>query len=264
MLLIVKHLFVHLSQVYTYWSQLRSLELAIYLSVHLIRLLPQRTNMGKPGIVCPKQVLEWRRITLGKVAMQGLDKIWKDNHVSFQTKTRIVNAMIFQVILYGCETWIKTRAMEKKIDAEMWIWRKRLRVSCTENTTNESILMEIGGTRGDLSQQNRRCCSLAMWCEQTVWKRIWCWHAAREEEKETVCLQGRGGWRKNTLSGMKLAELRDATEDRDLWRQLTMVIARTLRVDSTKWQGQINQSNLLLILTPLSQTHRCLQEIQCK
>ena len=58
-----------------------------------------------------------RRITLGKVAMQGLEKIWKEKHVSLQTKTRIVNAMIFPVILYGCETWTKTRATEKKIDA---------------------------------------------------------------------------------------------------------------------------------------------------
>ena len=58
---------------------------------------------------------------LGKVAMQGLEKIWKDKHASLQTKTRIVNAMIFPVIIYGCE---------KKINAgEMWIWKRMLRVS---------------------------------------------------------------------------------------------------------------------------------------
>jgi len=64
---------------------------------------------------CEKKIR--RRITLGKVAMQGLEKVWKDQHVSLQTITRIVNAMIFPVILYGCETWTKTRATEKKIDA---------------------------------------------------------------------------------------------------------------------------------------------------
>jgi len=58
--------------------------------------------------------------------------------------------VIFPVILYGCEIWTKTRAMEKKIDAcEMWIWRRMLRVSWTEKRTNESILMEIGHARGD-------------------------------------------------------------------------------------------------------------------
>jgi len=88
--------------------------------------------------------------------MQGLEKIWKDKHVSLQTKTRIVNAMIFPVILHGCETWTKTREMEKKIDAcEMWIWRKMLRVSWTEKRTNESILMEIGQARGVLSLRER-------------------------------------------------------------------------------------------------------------
>src|SRR6218665_2507641 len=56
-----------------------------------------------------------RRITLHKVAMQGLEKIWKDKHVSLQTKTRIVNAMIFPVLIFGCEAWTKTRAIEKKI-----------------------------------------------------------------------------------------------------------------------------------------------------
>ena len=48
---------------------------------------------------CEKEIQ--RRITLGKVAMQGIEKIWKDKHASLQTKTRIVNAMIFPVILYG-------------------------------------------------------------------------------------------------------------------------------------------------------------------
>src|SRR6218665_1938648 len=72
---------------------------------------------------CEKEIR--RRITLGKVAMRGLERIWKDKHVSRQTKTRIVNSMIFPVILYGCETWTETKAMEKKIDAsEMWIMEK--------------------------------------------------------------------------------------------------------------------------------------------
>src|SRR6218665_2161818 len=95
---------------------------------------------------CEKEIR--RKKTLGKVVMQGLEKIWKDKHVSLQTKTRIVNAMIFPVILYGCKPWTKTREMEKKIDVcKMWIWRKMLRVQ-TENRTNKSILMEIGQARG--------------------------------------------------------------------------------------------------------------------
>jgi len=87
----------------------------------------------------------------GRVTMQGLEKIWKVKHVSLQTKTRIVNTMIIPVILYGCVTWTKTRAMEKKIDeCEMWIWRRMTKVSWTEKRTNESILMKIGHARGDI------------------------------------------------------------------------------------------------------------------
>ena len=74
--------------------------------------------------------------------------------MSVQTKTRIVNAMIFPVILSGCEKWTKTREMEKKIDAnEMWIRRRR--VSWTEKRTNESIPMEIGRARGNISLRQR-------------------------------------------------------------------------------------------------------------
>ena len=58
-----------------------------------------------------------RRITLGKSAMQGMGKIWRDRHVSMETKTGLVKSMIFPIVLYGSETWTKTKAIENKIDA---------------------------------------------------------------------------------------------------------------------------------------------------
>src|SRR6218665_110389 len=150
------------------------------------------TNLNTPLALgrCKKEIQ--RRITLGKGAMQGLEKTCE-----FADKTRIVNAMIFLVILYGC----KTREMEKKIEAsEMWIWRKMLRISLTEKRTNESILMEIGQARGDLSLRQRAAKQKMMFfghvCEQMVWKRIRCWYAVREEEREAD--RERGGWRNYT------------------------------------------------------------------
>src|SRR6218665_3992881 len=146
---------------------------------------------------CEKEIR--RRITVGKVAMQGLEKIWKDKHVSLQTKPRIVNPTIFPVILYGCKTWTKTRAMEKKIDAsEMWIWRRMLRVSWTEKRMNESILMEIGHERGNMSVRQRAANQ----------KMMFFGHVMRangiEKDMMLACgegrgkrgLRGRGGWRK--------------------------------------------------------------------
>src|SRR6218665_789278 len=129
------------------------------------------TNLNTPLALgrCKKEIR--RRITLGKGAMQGLEKTCE-----FADKTRIVNAMIFLVILYGC----KTTEIEKR--------------------TNESILMEIGQARGDLSLRQRAAKQKMMFfghvCEQMVWKRIRCWYAVREEEREAD--RERGGWRNYT------------------------------------------------------------------
>src|SRR6218665_3597584 len=62
---------------------------------------------------CEKEIR--RRITLGKVAMQSLEKILKDKHVSWETRRRILNAMIFPVILYGCETWTRQEQWRRKL-----------------------------------------------------------------------------------------------------------------------------------------------------
>src|SRR6218665_1574074 len=76
--------------------------------------------------------------------MIGLEKLWRDKHVSIDTKKRIVRTLIFPTVLYGCETWTMTKKMGKKINAcEMWIWRKMQRISWADKKTNESVRMEI-------------------------------------------------------------------------------------------------------------------------
>src|SRR5678816_272526 len=76
-----------------------------------------------------------RRIILEKSAIQGMGKIWRDRHVSMETKAGLVKSMILPIVLYGCETWTKTKAIEDKIDAcEMWIWRRSLGISWTEKS----------------------------------------------------------------------------------------------------------------------------------
>ena len=179
-----------------------------------------------------------RRITLGKGAMQGLEKIWKDKFVSLGTKTRIVKAMVFPVVLYGCETWTKTKAVEKKIEAcEMWIWRKMLRVSWTEKRTNESILKEIGHLRGSMTLGQRAIRQ----------KMAYFGHVMRangmEKEMMLACGEGkrrRGRPRKRWMeeihetTNMNLSELREAARDRDAWRGLAMTVARIHRIDGTR------------------------------
>jgi len=72
--------------------------------------------------------------------MIRLEKLWRDKHVSINTKKRIVRTLIFPTVLYGCETWTMTKKMEKKINTcEMWIWRKMQRISWTEKKTIDII-----------------------------------------------------------------------------------------------------------------------------
>src|SRR6218665_1315631 len=82
--------------------------------------------------------------------------IWENKNVSKLIKIRITKPMVFPVVLYGCQTWTKTKALEKKIDAcKEWIWRRMLKNAWTERRTNESILQEIGEMREGLSLLER-------------------------------------------------------------------------------------------------------------
>ena len=76
--------------------------------------------------------------------MTGLNKIWKDKDITITTKCRIVNALMFPVVLYGCESWTIRKAERRRIDSfELWCWRKLLRIPWTARRTNKSVIEEI-------------------------------------------------------------------------------------------------------------------------
>ena len=76
--------------------------------------------------------------------MTNLDSILKSRDISLPTKVRLVKAMVFPVVMYGCENWIVKKAKSRRIDAfELWCWRRLLRVPWTARRSNESILKEI-------------------------------------------------------------------------------------------------------------------------
>ena len=88
-----------------------------------------------------------RRFALGRAAMTGLNKIWKDKDITITTKCRIVNALVFPVVLYGCESWTIRKAERRRIDSfELWCWRRLLRIPCTARRTNKSVIEEIKAT----------------------------------------------------------------------------------------------------------------------
>ena len=119
-----------------------------------------------------------RCLLLGRKVMTNLDSTLKSRDITLPTKVRLVKAMVFPVVMYGCESWTINKGEHRRIDAfELWCWRRLLRVLWTVRRSKQSILKEISPG-----------CSLKDWCwswnsntlatcyeELTHWKRPWCW-----------------------------------------------------------------------------------------
>ena len=85
-----------------------------------------------------------RYLLLGRKVMTNLDSILKSRDITLQTKVRLVKAIVFPVIMYGCESWTIKKAEHQIIDAfELWCWRRLLRVHWTTSRSNQDILKEI-------------------------------------------------------------------------------------------------------------------------
>ena len=85
-----------------------------------------------------------RCLLLGRKVMTNLDSILKSRDITLPTKVRLVKAMVFPVVMYGCESWTVKNAECRRIDAfELWCWRRLLRVLWTARRSNQSILKEI-------------------------------------------------------------------------------------------------------------------------
>ena len=85
-----------------------------------------------------------RHLLLGRKAMTNLDSILKSRDIALLTKVHLVKAIVFPVVMYGCESWTIKKAECQRIDAfELWCWRRILRVPWTARRSNQSILKEI-------------------------------------------------------------------------------------------------------------------------
>ena len=83
-------------------------------------------------------------LLLGRKVMTNLDSIFKSRDITLPTKVHLVKAMVFLVIMYGCESWIVKKAERRRIDAfELWCWRRLLRVPWTSRRSNQPILKAI-------------------------------------------------------------------------------------------------------------------------
>ena len=85
-----------------------------------------------------------RCLLLGRKVMTNLNSIFKSRDITLPTKVRLVKAMVFPIVVYGCKSWTVKKAERRRIDAfELWCWRRLLRVPWTARRSNQSILKEI-------------------------------------------------------------------------------------------------------------------------
>ena len=154
-----------------------------------------------------------RHLLLGRKVMTNLDSVLKSRDITLSTKVHLVKAMVFPVVMYGCETWTIKKAECWRIDAfELWCWRILLRVPWTARISNESIL-EVHWKDWCWSWDSS---TLATWCEElTHLQRPWCWERLRAGGEDDM-MQRLDGLTDSLDLG--LGRLWELVMDREVWR----------------------------------------------
>ena len=136
-----------------------------------------------------------RPLLLRRKAMTNLDSIWKSRDITLPTKVCLVKAMVFPVVMCGCESWTIKKAEHQRIDtSKLWCWRRLLRVPWTARRSNQSTLKEINpeySLEGLMLKLKHHYVGHLMWRADSL-KRPWCWERLKAGGKGDD--KGWGGW----------------------------------------------------------------------